>query len=227
MVIAVTSCNKYNIMRLNNKIISDKNHKAFTDIIIEKFGHIDLPINKYNKILTAGTDLMDTLSLDNILILTSGQILLYTATFLEFGTKVLDNTHLHLPIHNDKDLFYSVSSIYEDLIYESKVADIKNFKFTIESVRCDILTSLNHCNLKELKGDLILLNGINKQVFSNTNLEFLTTIEVDNLIRRDFLTDKFYKNTYGNTTGLLDFNSKFLWASLFIGVFAVYSLNNL
>jgi hypothetical protein len=143
------------------------------------------------------------------------------------GTKVLDNTHLHLPIHNDKDLFYSVSSIYEDLIYESKVADIKNFKFTIESVRCDILTSLNHCNLKELKGDLILLNDINKQVFSNTNLEFLTTIEVDNLIRRDFLTDKFYKNTYGNTTGLLDFNSKFLWASLFIGVFAVYSLNNL
>ena len=195
MVIAVTSFNKYNIIRLNNKVISDKNHEAFTDVIIEKFRHIDLPIQKYNKILTAGTDIMDAIGLDNILILTSGQILLYTAIFLEFGTKVLDNTHLYLPIHDNKDLFYSVSSIYEDLIYEAKVADIKNFKLTIEGVRCNILTSLNRCNLKELKGDLILLNHINKQVFSNANLEFLTNIDVDNLIRRDFLTDKFYKNT--------------------------------
>ena len=242
--------NKKLICEKNNETFQNIISERFEDL--EEAFTVVKPL----EIVKSGSDLLESLGFNKDVILTEPQMLLFTAIFLEYGPKLVKD-YTYIPMYlssrkfcwefpNESLTYYTVQSVYTDIILywcrsaNNKEDTLGHLKLLIDSIHFEIIKSINESNYEELKCNLLYLNELNSKFFSKNHFKFFTRIDIDYLDKEAYNEFKinnniFFSNYHCKFLTRMDiddkllnnFNSKFLWASLLVGTFAVYSFNNL
>lgn len=176
------SINVFNVYTANKKIIKDfnenvikENRLQFSKILEDSCSNIN--IEHYNNLLTLGQDSLDCITQSEFgtNLLTINQLKLFTLFFL-------DNyiTNIKIPSYSLNLYPYFVEN--KELYYFLQNIEASRLKTSKEALLCNYISFLNGCsttNCKLIIEDLIYLNSINSNIFPQSSINAMTSIEND------------------------------------------------